>query len=151
MKVLLIHWNILGKHFSQATSCSKHGLQIPSYTKISNIFYRINMMVKVARCRSSRTSLSQALTVIYRKMRLQHKMFSCEFCNTFGKHVWVVTTSAKYHFLCCVDFITKMSLLTLPHCHFQLILLDLCLGETFSHSFLPAYVCLACIKSFKKA
>ena len=31
----------------------------------------------------------------------------------FANHVWVVTASAKYHFLCCVDFISKMLFSTL--------------------------------------
>ena len=32
-------------------------------------------------------------------------------CKLYILHVWVVTASAIYHFLCCLDLISKMLLL----------------------------------------
>ena len=41
LKFLLNYWTIISKQLSQARSCSNQGLQIASYTEMSNVFYRI--------------------------------------------------------------------------------------------------------------
>ena len=104
LKIPLIYWNILGKHFSQATSRSKKGLQIASYTKISNIFLQTQYDGRSCQVQKQLKQFSQALTAVCNKINLQHKkcsctyVFLCEFCliyqNTLETRL-VVTASNK--------------------------------------------------------
>ena len=117
LKILLINWNILKKQFSQATLCSNHGPQIASWTKFQIFCTELNMMVKVVRylpkseaavrmCLQPFTEkhlfLSNFLTKVAGLNKNATRNVSLWVCLKFQKtffceHVWVVTSSAKYH------------------------------------------------------
>ena len=123
------------KYFRETTFPS-HACQIVSQTKISNDFHRIKYDgQEVVKC------LPKSETAVHRRLQsfTEKRLFMSFFLNKvaglhpkkdtgrdvflwvclifqktfYGKHIWLVNASAKYHFFSCINLISKILISTL--------------------------------------